>query len=545
MGSKALPLPYLLLIAFLLGLALFGWLHIVELRAEEPRRAIVSIEMWLSGNYLVPQISGWPYYNKPPVFNWVMAGFFQLFGSTSEWVVRLPSLISWVVLGLFHGWLIGKWIDRETGILAGLFLITGADLLFFGTIVAGEIDLFYALVIYLQIISLYYFHQKKQWVWMMVWSYFFCAVGALTKGLPSPAFQAFTLLAMGIWYQRWVYVISWQHAIGIILFFGLTGGYFYLYEMEGQNAIAFILRQFDEATKGTELHYGWQNTVIQTLTFPFQFVRLLFPWGLLAVFFFIPNIRQKIKAHPFLSFSVLFILSNVWLYWLSGRFRARYVYMFLPFMTALLAYAYVHWRELLPKSNHIIHYTLGGLITLLPVAMVVPIFLPQTNWIPWLSFKMGIVLIPTVFIVITYWRKETYRIYLVILAIILTRIAFNTTYLPALQADQKSMYYKNTIAKLVDDLNGERLYQTGRPYQLTNLAKFGPVDMGEQKVFSAPLLSYKIPYYYHYHSGQLLLFEPELEQGKLYLSNSPAYYQKQDSFFFEFFDRWNQMEIKV
>ena len=40
----------------------------LQLRSEEPRRAIVAMEMIFSGDYLQPQLNGWPYYNKPPFF---------------------------------------------------------------------------------------------------------------------------------------------------------------------------------------------------------------------------------------------------------------------------------------------------------------------------------------------------------------------------------------------------------------------------------------------------------------------------------------------
>jgi 4-amino-4-deoxy-L-arabinose transferase-like glycosyltransferase len=53
-------------------------LNIVELRGEEPRRAIVAMEMDITGEYVVPKINGWNYYNKPPLFNWVLAGLFQI-----------------------------------------------------------------------------------------------------------------------------------------------------------------------------------------------------------------------------------------------------------------------------------------------------------------------------------------------------------------------------------------------------------------------------------------------------------------------------------
>jgi 4-amino-4-deoxy-L-arabinose transferase-like glycosyltransferase len=73
--KKRTPFGYLFLLLILL--ALFGGLGIMDLRGEEPRRALVAWEMIRQANYLQPTIQGLPYYNKPPVFNWVVAVFFQ------------------------------------------------------------------------------------------------------------------------------------------------------------------------------------------------------------------------------------------------------------------------------------------------------------------------------------------------------------------------------------------------------------------------------------------------------------------------------------
>ncbi|HAD98217.1 MAG TPA: hypothetical protein DCG19_12475, partial [Cryomorphaceae bacterium] len=125
------------LILGLLAVAVFGWLGYIELRAEEPRRAIVSLEMYLSGNWIVPQINGWTYYNKPPVFNWLMMLFFEITGSFSEWVVRLPSLLSYLVLGLLHYRYVKQYINQKVALFASLFWLTSADLLLYGSVNTG------------------------------------------------------------------------------------------------------------------------------------------------------------------------------------------------------------------------------------------------------------------------------------------------------------------------------------------------------------------------------------------------------------------------
>src|SRR6188508_203693 len=67
-------------ILVLLPVAIFFNSGLLELRLEEPRRALVAIEMLLRHNYLVPEINGHLYYTKPPLFNWAIAFSFWLAG---------------------------------------------------------------------------------------------------------------------------------------------------------------------------------------------------------------------------------------------------------------------------------------------------------------------------------------------------------------------------------------------------------------------------------------------------------------------------------
>ena len=167
----------LILGGLLILVALFGWNHIIELRAEEPRRAIVSIEMFLSHNYLVPEINGWPYYNKPPVFNWWMILFFKFFGSFDEWVVRGSSLFAFLLCAILNYFFVQKHLGKKVALLSSLFLVSAADLLFYGTVNSGEIDLFFTCITYLQVISIFWFFDKKQYVYLFMASYFFAGSG--------------------------------------------------------------------------------------------------------------------------------------------------------------------------------------------------------------------------------------------------------------------------------------------------------------------------------------------------------------------------------
>ena len=69
-----------LIILILLPIAVCYNAGLLELRLEEPRRAIVALEMLLRKSYIVPEINGELYYTKPPLFNWMIALAFWISG---------------------------------------------------------------------------------------------------------------------------------------------------------------------------------------------------------------------------------------------------------------------------------------------------------------------------------------------------------------------------------------------------------------------------------------------------------------------------------
>ena len=80
--------------AFLLNLGMAPFI------GDEAIRALVAYEMMLSDNYLVPTMRGDFYFSKPPLYNWILIGFFKLFGGVNEWVSRIPTVkFSWMNTG--------------------------------------------------------------------------------------------------------------------------------------------------------------------------------------------------------------------------------------------------------------------------------------------------------------------------------------------------------------------------------------------------------------------------------------------------------------
>ena len=343
-----------------------------ELDGEEPRRALVSIEMLHSGNYIVPTLYGWEYYNKPPLFNWILSGFMFITQSTKEWVVRLPSLVFFLLWALTHYHFTKKYISSSTALLSAIFFLTGGELYFYGLQNGGEMDIFYGFIVYLQVISLFYFFEKRNWLLLFIASYFFCAIGFLTKAFPSVVFQGFSLLAL-IFYARSARILfRWQHLMGIIVFVLLVGSYFYAYSLYSSPQ-RLLINLLNESIRKTPLSEEsgnfWQNII----NYPVRMFTGLLPWSLISLLLFLQKPRPSFWSNPLLRFSILFIICNVWVYWFFGVVKLRYSYMFYPFMTLFFAVIFDHYRRII-NLHKVLKYLGFSFILFLIATLLLPVY---------------------------------------------------------------------------------------------------------------------------------------------------------------------------
>lgn len=439
-------------------LGLFSALSTLELRAEEPRRAIVAMEMVLSGDWLILTINGTPYYNKPPFFNWVLASFFLLFGSQAEWVVRLPSLLAFLLTaGLIFRWT-KKHLDLPTATLAALSYCSFADLTFYATVNSGEIDLFFTLIIFLQVYSIFHFQKRKQYFWLYTCSYLLTAIAFLTKGLPALLFQGFTLLAFLVLQKDWKRLFHPAHFLGILLLVVLVGGYFFAYHQR-EDAIAYLTNLVYESTQRTDGQGKLGKFVLHLLEFPIQFLKIALPWCLSLVLLYKKVARQQIASNAFLRFAVIFILANIWVYWVSAGTLDRYLYPFLPFIAILSAYLLVK------------HTTL----------------------------------------------KLHYLLYLIILIAAL-RTVYNFTFMPYQQAHLKTAMYRDLAPKLLELTDGQPIYFTGKPRKSKIEPSLFSVQLPAVELQTPPTLPYQIPYYLTLQTHSIMQYEPYPEKYVHYLT---------------------------
>ncbi len=199
--------------------------HNMFVHTDEPRRALVSLEMLLSHDFITPTLNGERYFNKPPVYNWVIALFFNLFGEASELALRIPTVLFLAIFAATIGWFASRYNSKKMALLISLAFLTNVRLLFFDSFL-GMIDICYSWVVFSTIALIFFLGEKRRFLSLFVGAYFLSALSFLMKGLPSVVFLATTLIVYFIFFNNWRRLLSWQHLLGMLTAAFMIAGYY-------------------------------------------------------------------------------------------------------------------------------------------------------------------------------------------------------------------------------------------------------------------------------------------------------------------------------
>src|SRR4051812_13140798 len=112
----------------------------LDIRTDEARRALVSQEMMLGGNYLTPTLNGELYLNKPPLYNWIMIASMKAGGNFNPFWLRLPVVIAIGVFGILIFRFVNKYTTRMIALVTAFAFITNGRIIIYDSL-QGLIDL--------------------------------------------------------------------------------------------------------------------------------------------------------------------------------------------------------------------------------------------------------------------------------------------------------------------------------------------------------------------------------------------------------------------
>jgi 4-amino-4-deoxy-L-arabinose transferase-like glycosyltransferase len=419
---------WLLLGLFVLGFLLNLGVHPYFM--EEPRRAIVAMELLENGNLWVPTLFGQYYYNKPPLFNWVLILFAQLPGGFTEFNLRLPTVLSNLGIGYLTFWMVNKHLgSRELAWMAAFLWFSAAGILFFFSFL-GEIDLFFSFIVLAGIFVVYHFGEKKAYWPLFLGMYLSCALGVLTKGLPPFVFTAVTLLVYFIDRKQFKLLFHPAHFVGIALLFGILGLYYYQYSR--YHALEEVLmRMFTESSNRTPQAFSLLAFLQNLLEFPLEFLGDFAPASLLGLFLLRKDVRHLLlRQNPFVRFCVLAFLFNVLPYWISPGTRIRYIYMLYPLVIIVFAWAYGQKETAPAWSRKALGIVIGVVLALILLASLALPWVPPLQFIaalPWIGATSALVFAALIYL---YYRKPEPRLLFLLATFALARLVFDYTIIP-------------------------------------------------------------------------------------------------------------------
>lgn len=339
------PMGTLLAVVLAVRLATLGAYPLMD--TTEARYAEMARKMVETGNWLVPQFDyGVPFWGKPPLSLWLTAASFHLMG-ISEFTARLPSfLVTLLTVGLVFS------IARQRH---GSSFGWGASALFVTSVItfvlAGAVlmDTVLTLGTTLSMVAFWRAITGAH----RLWGYGFfvgLAIGLLAKG---PVALLLVGIPIGIWIvARRQWRIYWQRlpvVTGTLLMLALSLPWYVLAERASPGFLEYFLlgehwRRFTEPGWTGDLYgsahrqpYGtiWRHALVAVL-----------PWSLA-----IPVVLLRAKWRASLSalmrepsrwslYLMVWMLSPLLLFTLSGNILATYVYPAVPAFALLAAEAW-------------------------------------------------------------------------------------------------------------------------------------------------------------------------------------------------------------
>ena len=511
---------FIFIIAAYLLCSIYGILD-VPLGGEEPRRAYLAVESVQEGDPLIMRHYGQLYFNKPPVHH--IFNFLSIQSLGSGLIsYRLTSFIAYLLMGLLLFRLL-KSRSRQWAIYSLFIFMLSPDLMFYQTIYTGEIDGLFALLLFVQF-TLFSKYLRKPLLFTLALAYLFGALAFLTKGLPAIFITAMGQVALFICAEKKVGLFIRHSLRSILPAIVLLVGYFGYFEWVTGHASVYLLNLIKESTSKSVEGFQWISFLHHIfLEFPGQLIKFTFPF----IFIFLLWMYNKrttaftaVRKNKLLWFSLIYMLLNIWPYWLSSYSKSRYLIPFIPVFALLLGAVlskmkFDKFNSPNRKGNRWPSILLPHLI--LPVGALVfipdlPVYQNYLFAFSALVFYLAIL----IWVIRFQGDSDTVRGNIYTYAIVLISIKALLIYgilSEPLQRERKTRAIASFIYEYCKD---HPVYITGSLEKQELLVQLGPYQWQEFK-YKPPLMAYQVPLYYYEKTGKLMQYQREITQSGCFL----------------------------
>jgi 4-amino-4-deoxy-L-arabinose transferase-like glycosyltransferase len=251
----------------------------IAIKGEEGRRILPAIGMLKSGNYIVPEVGGNPYFRKPPLVNWLVAASFRIFGVRNEWTARLPSAVAVLAAAIAFVTVARAGLGPRGSIIAALIWMTNIGMIEKGRLI--EIEALYISLCGLAIIFWLSFLVQRKSPWL-IWvpASIFLGLGLLAKG-PTHLIFFYSIVLAVLWQmKKWRLLIHPAHVAGLAIMLGIFAAWAipFLHSTTTHMAAVKWSNQFTGRLQGLDFKFvSWIQNIPRGLIYFLPWV-LLFPF---------------------------------------------------------------------------------------------------------------------------------------------------------------------------------------------------------------------------------------------------------------------------
>jgi 4-amino-4-deoxy-L-arabinose transferase-like glycosyltransferase len=251
----------------------------IAIKGEEGRRILPAIGMLKSGNYIVPEVGGNPYFRKPPLVNWLVAASFRIFGVRNEWTARLPSAIAVLAVAIAFITVARASLGPRGSIIAALIWMTNIGMIEKGRLI--EIEALYISLCGLAIIFWLSFLVQRKSPWL-IWvpASIFLGLGLLAKG-PTHLIFFYSIVLAVLWQmKKWRLLIHPAHFAGLAIMLAIFAAWAipFLHSTTTHVAAVKWSNQFTGRLQGLDFKFvNWIQNIPRGLIYFLPWV-LLFPF---------------------------------------------------------------------------------------------------------------------------------------------------------------------------------------------------------------------------------------------------------------------------
>ncbi|MEN8809150.1 MAG: glycosyltransferase family 39 protein, partial [Desulfobacterales bacterium] len=241
---------------------------------DEGMHAATSKDMILSGDWITPQLNGENFYDKPVLFNWLVAISLLVFGFT-EFAARLPAAVLGTGSVLVTYFLGRRLFSPTVGFLGGVILATGVEFIILSRVVVHDI----ALTLFVTLALTFFYRgftdtSGRKSVWLL----FYAALGlaVLAKGPIGVLLPGLIIFLFLVIKRRLNIIRDMQLGWGILIFLAVAAPWYVLIMLKNNDYAGYFFIQ-------QNLAYFFSGESRHPRPFYYYFPTLMggfFPWSL-------------------------------------------------------------------------------------------------------------------------------------------------------------------------------------------------------------------------------------------------------------------------